>query len=149
MVCQYTYPFSFSWWSSPRVTLNWVASLAHLCLTNLLIGAYTLVGTAGWFSALVHHNRAHQTLRSCSGSPSDQILKVFGSRDWAQNSGQSNLSRKSMSSRSGFGLSFRGDREQALANPDRLSRSKFKEPGQALGTNKKFVLARISCLWNI
>jgi len=36
---------------SPQVwvTLNWVASLAHPCLTNLLMWAYTQVGTAGWF----------------------------------------------------------------------------------------------------
>jgi len=35
------------------VTVDWVASLPGSCLTNLPIGAYTLVGTAGWFSALV------------------------------------------------------------------------------------------------
>jgi len=115
------------WNVRARVTLDWVASLPHLCLTNPPTGAHTLVGTAGWFSALVRHNQAHQMLRTCSGSISDQILKVFGSRDCAQNFGQSNLSQKTVPKANLFGairlklwpilIGFRDPNPRSLGKP--------------------------------
>ena len=79
--------------------LNWVASLSHLHLTNLLIGAYTLVGTAGGFG----------TCSPQSSSPDTQVL---------------------------LGLLVRSFLKSWIAL--RFPRPKFEEPGQALGTNKKF-----------
>ena len=59
--------------SGSRVMLNWGSQFTCLCLTNLLTGAYTLVGTAGWFQ----HLFATIKLTRCSGLAQAPIQILF------------------------------------------------------------------------
>ena len=52
-----------------QVTLYWTASLAHSCLTNLLLWAYIWVGTVSWFCQVFTPIWAHWMLKSCSHLP--------------------------------------------------------------------------------
>ena len=62
------------------VMLNWVARLAHPCLTNLPAWAYTQVGTAGWFG-----KHSPFELTRCSGlvCASLSLIKMYAQPNYS------------------------------------------------------------------